>query len=160
MDDTREISAGAVTETRLVIYGYSIFDYVRKYDRVWQWNLQRLKKLLKDHTQFRNSRMNEIATECLFHILSYLNAWDLLSTAQVNLEWNQLSVKEELWNGLLKSKFGLSLHEMKVTKKAFNRTGNISSKELFGIMERNFRALVHVNPGFKTRPIIPATLLA
>lgn len=150
----------STTSSELVIYGYSILDYARKYDRIWRFYLSRLKRtLLKSVQSVSTKKANELAIECVFHICSYLDAEDLFSATKVNKEWHIVSMREELWSNLLKSNFGITSRELKIKKQVLKGKDGVSSKELYQIMEMNFRALITVNYGYKTQPVIPASFL-
>jgi hypothetical protein len=101
----------------LIPHGFSIFDYVRKYDPEWIAFLNKLRdfvffELRTTEKESRTARVSStkpyLPLEIIFQIMVFLDASALVAASRVSKDWKHLSTRDCLWEGLLIFQFRVS----------------------------------------------------
>jgi hypothetical protein len=95
-------------------------------------------------------------------ILSFLDAPGLMHAAAVHSHWASSAQSDLLWGHLLKQTFAVTMDHLSLRNRDSDRDRKPQqhTKELYLLMESNFRKLTRQSAGFKTRPTVPAHLLS
>jgi hypothetical protein len=157
--------------TAVVIFGYTILDYARKYDRTWIRCLNKLRSLYdsvyRKHLSFQFFQPNKFPHEMVSirEVFSYLDGGSLLQAAQVCRLWNSLADDNHLWEHLLIEKYNLSRSTIISKRNMVFRSGNkpptLWAKEMYKTMFLSFRSLIREQAGFRgERPSVPMAFLS
>lgn len=164
----------------VVVYGYSVLDYARQYDRSWIRQLERLckafptftansqfylhKELLRQQRR-RRYQPNRFPTETVsvWEVLSYLDAATLLQATQVCVLWRDLANNNSHWQQLLRSQYQLSCETLVLRRQKqqqeLQSQHPLWAKEMYRQMYLSFQALMRNDNAFKERPTVPLQLL-
>ena len=155
---------------QLIQYGYSILDYVRKYDNEWIKSVEYLKQILNlnNDNQLSFKRkissslsqiklLKSIPNENIHEIMSYLNAKELIKVSLISKTWYELSNRNDLWNHLLKVNFSITIENVYMKDSSKKR---ISSKNVYKQLYETFHKLRNNKiTKLKSKPIIPSYIL-
>lgn len=104
----------------MIIYGYSIFDYARKYDLDFRNVVNAMQLIYQEYLnqQFilrmkRPCCHTDIPHEGFLEIFSYLDAASLLAAAQVCKYWTSLTCEPFFWDHLLFNDFNITSNHVK-----------------------------------------------
>jgi hypothetical protein len=106
----------------LILYGYSILEYSRKYDAEWIEALQQLQLILgvisvqKENYKRSMQKITRkyIPDENIYQIMAFLDYKDLLKISEVSKLWFELANRDELWKNLLRDRFSVTPETIQV----------------------------------------------
>jgi len=162
-------------ENQIVVYGYSIFDYVKKYDPQWKLFVEHLERLYIKYTLKKNKHifsypkrnLNAFPPENVYEVMKYLDDYSLLQVTKVCKQCKELASREELWEHLLFDKFGIHSNyvhsnspEVYKRKKGNSMNHQLSAREVYKTLYQSYHGLVnHKETLPLSRIFVPASLL-
>lgn len=154
----------------MIVYGYSIFHYMKRYDPDWKKMVEYLQQLyvkytVQKHRLFYPKRLvNLFPPENVYEVMTYLDEKSLSTAALVCKQWRDLTSREALWESLLLAKFGIqssTLHSPILNrKKHSNEPKRVTAKVIYKKMYRSYHGVVHRDDSMPLHRIyVPAMML-
>jgi hypothetical protein len=160
-----------MAENQVIVYGYSIFHYMKRYDADWQKLVEFLQQLYVKYTLQKNRffypkrQVNLFPPENVCEVMTYLDEKSLAAAALVCKQWRDLASREQLWEALLFAKFGIqanTLHSpvLSKRKKLSDEPKRLPAKAIYKKMYLSYHGVVHHDQSMPLhRMYVPATML-